>query len=189
MSVPTGPMAWIFGLALLVFMTALPIYADQTDEELPELFERLAAAENTVDAAPFEERIWKIWVEHDDPEVSRFMTVGIASMKRGALQVAYNAFDQVVGMAPDFAEGWNKRATVNYMLGRYGASMRDIERTLALEPRHFGALSGMGLIFEAVGNPKAAADAWEKALAVHPNIPGARRQVEKLRGMEKGRPI
>ena len=117
------------------------------------------------------------------------MAMGALAMRQGHLETAYQTFDHVVGIAPKFAEGWNKRATVNYMLERFDNSMRDIEQTLALEPRHFGALSGMGLIFDAIGNPKAAADAWEKALGVHPHIQGARQHIENLRHLQKGRPI
>ena len=180
---------WLFGLALTIVVTSSPLRADQTDDRLPELFQGLAKTPSPIAAAQFEAKIWNIWVEHDDSEVMRFMAIGIQSMGQGNLRVAFNAFDHIIGMAPDFAEGWNKRATVHYMLGQYDASMRDIERTLALEPRHFGALSGMGLIFDAIGNPKAAADAWERALAVHPHIKGARDRIEQLRSQEKGRPI
>ncbi len=170
-------------------LIAGPTEADQRDAKLPPLFSELAASNDFDEADRAASRIWEIWLRHDDAEVARFMTIGISAMNQRNLEVAYNAFDHLVGMAPDFAEGWNKRATVNFMLDRFDASMRDIERTLALEPRHFGALSGMGLIFDTTGNPGAAADAWEKALSVHPHIQGARQRIKDLRRQQRGRPI
>ena len=174
---------------MTIVIAAPAVRADQNDARLPDLFAQLAASKSFNDADPLASEIWDIWLHHDDAEVARFMTIGIAAMNRGNREVAFNAFDHVVGMAPDFAEGWNKRATVHFMLENYADSMRDIERTLALEPRHFGALSGMGLIFDAIGNPGAAANAWERALAVHPHIQGARQKVKDLRRLQKGRPI
>lgn len=184
---PVAPLVAALMLAALVF--APPAAADQNNPRVTQLLDQLGQAATRAEAERLESRIWKLWVLYDDPEVSRFMAIGISAMAGGNLEVAYSAFDHVVGMAPNFAEGWNKRATVNYMMERFDASMHDIERTLALEPRHFGALSGMGLIFDAIDNPKAAADAWERALGVHPHIPGARRHIEELREREKGRAI
>ena len=178
--------AALLAAALLI---ASPAVADQRDEKLPTLFSKLASSTDLSVANKLASDIWSVWLHHDDAEVARFMTIGISAMNQRNLEVAYNAFDHVVGMAPDFAEGWNKRATVNFMLDRVDASMRDIERTLALEPRHFGALSGMGLIFDTIGNPGAAADAWEKALGVHPHIQGARKRIKDLRRQQRGRPI
>ena len=181
------------GRAVLALVTLLmlagPVAADQSNRRLPGLLDQLQSADNAKEAEVLERRIWRIWIHHDDAEVSRFMSIGISAMNGGNLEVAFAAFDQVTGLAPDFAEGWNKRATVNYMMQKFDASMIDIERTLALEPRHFGALSGMGLIFDAIGNAKAAADAWERALAVNPHIPGAREHIDELRKREKGHPI
>jgi tetratricopeptide (TPR) repeat protein len=168
---------------------ATPVIADQNNAKLASLFDQLARSPNASYAARVELQVWEIWSQHSNPEVTRFMAMGALAMRQGHLETAYQTFDHVVGIAPKFAEGWNKRATVNYMLERFDNSMRDIEQTLALEPRHFGALSGMGLIFDAIGNPKAAADAWEKALGVHPHIQGARQHIENLRHLQKGRPI
>ncbi|MDG2033367.1 MAG: hypothetical protein P8J29_05475 [Rhodospirillales bacterium] len=99
------------------------------------------------------------------------MTAGILAMNSGKLDAALVLFDELVGLKPDFAEGWNKRATVFYPMTSYGASMRDIARTLELEPRHFGALSGFGLINQAIGRPEVAVMALEKALENHPHLP------------------
>ena len=178
-------LAWL----VVSLASSAPAWADQKSPRVAKLLDQLAKARTPVEAEALEGSIWKIWIHYEDAEVQRFMAIGISAMTTGNLEVAYSAFDQIVGMAPDFAEGWNKRATVNFMMKNLDASMRDIEHTLALEPRHFGALSGMGLIFDAVDNPKAAADAWEKALAIHPFMPGVRQHVKELRQRERGRPI
>ena len=92
-------------------------------------------------------------------------------------------------LAPDFAEAWNKRATVLYLRGRLEESVIDVKRTLKLEPRHFGALSGLGLIYLAVGQPEIALKALDAALAIHPQMPGPREKAEQLRDDLKGRKL
>jgi tetratricopeptide (TPR) repeat protein len=87
----------------------------------------------------------------------------------------------VVQLAPGFAEGWNKRATALYLLGRFDDSIKDIDKTLALEPRHFGALSGLGLCNAQLDKEKEALDAFEKALSINPNMPGIREDAENLK--------
>ena len=108
------------------------------------------------------------------------MAVGVLSMRSGALKKALAAFDKIVAIDPNFAEGWNKRATIYYMMGRYTASVNDIQRALYLEPRHFGALSGLGLIFDAIGKGDAALKVWKQALAIHPNMPKIRSRMLEL---------
>ncbi len=109
------------------------------------------------------------------------MAQGIEAMSRGNYEAALSAFSRVVEAEPDFAEGWNKRATVYYLMGDFGASVRDVERTLTLEPRHFGALSGLGLIYLVVGEDLPALKAFEAALEVNPYLRGARKHSEELR--------
>lgn len=88
--------------------------------------------------------------------------------------------DDLTRLAPDFAEGWNKRATIYFMQGNYGDSIDDIARTLALEPRHFGALSGLGIILDRLGDSKGALEAYRRAVELHPNLPGAQEGIKKL---------
>ena len=160
--------------------------ADQTDPRLDDLFARLQATDRPGEAEALEERIWRIWIEAEDPGQSRVMALGIRDMTLDRLPQALERFDRLVDMAPEFAEAWNKRATVHYLMGNYGASVRDIQRTLALEPRHFGALSGLGLIYDALEEPAAALRSFEAALELNPHMDGPRQRVEELRRNLRG---
>jgi tetratricopeptide (TPR) repeat protein len=183
-----GPLAAMTALAALALAwgAPLPAVADQDDPRLAGLFERLEAAADAETARIIEGRIWAIWIESDDAEVTRLMHEGIAAMTAGDYDLALERFDRAVARAPRFAEAWNKRATVFYLMGDYEASVRDIERTLNLEPHHFGALSGLGLIYTAIDRPAAAIRSFEAALAIHPHLEGTRRQVEALRRQMRG---
>lgn len=176
-------------LLLVLCFGASVVSADQTDTRLEQLFQQLRAAPGAMAAQPIEKEIWMIWTRNGNRDVDHRMAIGIARMNQGDLDASYEAFDRVVEMMPRFAEGWNKRATVNYLIGNYDDSVRDIERTLALEPRHFGALSGMGLIFEAVGNGAAAVRAWERALEIHPHLVGIRQRLRDMKEALTGKPI
>ena len=167
----------------LVFTTlvVLPVRADQNDIKLRDLFRQLQLAPELTQAQLIERRIWDIWHRHSDPQVSKTMAVGVLSMRSGALLKALAAFDKIVAIDPNFAEGWNKRATIYFMMGRYTASVKDIQRALYLEPRHFGALSGLGLIFDAIGRARLALKVWKQALAIHPNMPKIRSRMLELK--------
>ncbi|SDF45881.1 Tfp pilus assembly protein PilF [Limimonas halophila] len=160
---------------------AAPAHADQTDPRLDSLFAELDDAESYAEGQRIAEKIWSIWYEHEDPQVREIMARGQRAMESRQLAAALAAFDQAVRLDPDYAEAWNKRATIHFMLGNYEKSLADIERVLALAPRHFGALSGRGLCHMKLGNPRKALDAMEKSLAIHPQQPGTRARAEQLR--------
>lgn len=183
-------MTRFLALVVLFCVVASPgaVRADQNDVKLNDLFSRLLAAEDFSEAATIERTIWAIWTKHDDAEIDKRMSVGIKAMSGGALKLSLMAFNEIVEMDPAYAEGWNKRATVYYLMGKFEASVRDIRATLALEPRHFGALSGMGLIYSAIGKDEAALNVWEKALTINPHMPGIKARVEELRKKLKGEP-
>ncbi len=176
-------------LAVLVAFVGLSAVADQTDTRLDALFEQLRSASGPAEAQPIELQIWNIWIESDDAAVTQLMRAGVAAMGRGDNRSALKYFDQVVTIAPVFAEGWNKRATVDYLLGNQEASLADIEKTLALEPRHFGALSGRGLVYAALEEWELALESFEAALEVNPQMIGARRNAEAIRRDLKQRDI
>ncbi len=125
--------------------------ADQKDPILPELFEALRTAKSEAEAEPYVMEIWRRWSYVGDYAASVRLLQGVAKMEAGDLNAAISEFDVLVDMVPDFAEGWNRRATVYFMIGDYARSVLDIQRTLALEPRHFGALSGLAMIYNEIG--------------------------------------
>jgi tetratricopeptide (TPR) repeat protein len=162
--------------------------ADQRDARLGPLFARLQTTSSATEAAGIERRIWEIWGESDDPEAGQLMREGTVAMAEGQYRAALDRFDRLVEEVPDFAEGWNKRATVYYLMGNYPASVLDIERTLQLEPRHFGALSGLGLIYDAIDDPAAALRSFEAALAINPHLETVKERIGELRRQLGGRP-
>ena len=180
-------MAWMATAATLSF--ALSTEGGQNDPRLPALFDALAAARSAEEAAPIEARIWELWTTSGENDIDRLMVVGLTAMSIQDYPRALAAFSEIVERKPDFAEGWNKRATVRYLMGDYARSTEDIERVLALEPRHFGALSGLGLIALAIGDPEQALDAFDTALMIHPHMAGADTHIRELRERLKGRGI
>lgn len=174
--------------ALLV-LTGGAVLADQNADNLDPLFRELAAAEYPLTAQQLEREIWLTWLDSGDEAVNEKLKAGIAAMQDGRLEEAIKRFSEVTEMAPDFAEGWNKRATAYYLNGELAKSMSDIQKTLSLEPRHFGAISGMGLIFLQRGDERAALDVFEEVLEIHPQAPGARKHAKRLRKKLQGREI
>lgn len=164
---------------LLVFCPAFSSsFADQSDERLNPLFERLARIEDPASIRATENQIWQIWLEHPNEDLERLMVIGTQRMNSRRYPEALLIFSQITENFPTYAEGWNKRATLYYMLGSYEESISDIEKTLALEPRHFGALSGLGLVYlqqEELGKAK---QAFEDLISVHPNSQNAQQNLE-----------
>ena len=182
----------VAALLTAVLMTAPSSgWAAQDDPRLPAMFERLKTDLSEADARAVEAGIWSIWMDYtgEDDDVRIIFSQGLGAMGAGDLGRALAAFDRVVEAAPDFAEGWNKRATVRYLMNDYDGSIADVERTLALEPRHFGALSGLGLIHADTGDLPAALKAFEAALAIHPHAATVRANAEAIRRKSGGRPI
>jgi tetratricopeptide (TPR) repeat protein len=177
-------------LALKLALASAPgAGAMQGDPRLDPLFAQLEAAPDLVTARGLEAQIWAIWGEGPDDGASAELAAGGEEMARRAWPRALGRLDALILAHPDFAEAWNRRATLYYLMGEYERSVADIERTLMLEPRHFGALSGLGLIFMAVGKAEAAIRSFEAALAIHPFLPGARQNVEMLRQQLRGEPL
>jgi tetratricopeptide (TPR) repeat protein len=160
-------------LALLVGLAGRAV-ADQRDPTLPPLFKYLKSVTSTDEAGAVEDKIWEIWAETGDPVLDKLMVQSSDAMDRNDFRAALQDINQIVAKKPDFAEGWNKRATVHYLMGDYEKALSDIDRTLELEPRHFGALSGLGLTNMKLGNDAAAVDAFQRVLAIDPLYPNAK---------------
>ena len=177
-------------IAVFLALAALPASAgSKTASSLDRLFGALHATTDPDEANRLTGLIWVIWNHAEDPETDRLMTEGREAMERLDFDTALARFTAVVEREPNFAEGWNKRATLYYVMGRYRDSIGDIDRVLDLEPRHFGALSGMGMIYMELGDDEAAVRAMEEALAVNPHMPGVRQQLEALRKKLQDRAI
>lgn len=178
-------------IALITFLSFLPVtlMADQTDQRLHALFSRLHTAEDASDAAVVANLIWAIWHQSDNDQINELMIRGSTQITSHDYPEAVQTFSEMIELDPGFAEAWNKRATVYYLMGEFLKSVNDIEKTLELESRHFGALSGLGLIMVALGNDEAAINAFEATLAVHPFAEGARQHLELLRARQHQRTI
>lgn len=172
-----------------MFLSSSVVQADQNDPRLDSLFGQLLTTDDFVKANGLVGEIWRIWTESGNEQVDALMTDGMNAMQVGDWRRALIAFDEVVQLAPDFAEGWNKRATVYYYAGRYTESLADVKRTLDLEPRHFGALSGRGLIYLDTGDLPNALEAFEHALDTNPYMPMIENRVEELRDVVNGSAI
>lgn len=166
--------------ALVTLMAIGAAHADQQDPRLDGLFNALQGTDDQTAAREIEAEIWQIWLASGDEAVDKLIVQGGRAMQIGALGVALQRFNQVIAARPEVAEGWNKRATVYYMMGRYELSISDIDSVLAREPRHFGALFGLGLCYLGLGDKERALDAFERTLAVHPHVDAAKEQVRRL---------
>ena len=170
------------GSRLLLFLaiswTSNLLHADQTDDRLGDLFTVLQDTENVRTIAAIESQIWEIWLQHTNADVAQLMLVGTQRMNTQRHAEAMVVFNRLTDSFPNYAEGWNKRATLHYVLGNLDASVSDIEKTLELEPRHFGALSGLGMVFIQRKELSKAKKAFEDLIEVHPNSPNAKQNLE-----------
>ena len=170
----------ILGLAL-----ASPARADQKDERLGPLFGQLLVVDNGTQALEIERAIWNIWFEIDGDKVNSLLVRGRYAISSDQLEFAEKLYDELIEIAPEFAEAWNRRATVRYMRGNFAGSIADIEATLKLEPRHFGAISGLGLCRIALEDLKGAATAFRDVLAINPHAAGPINNLKAIEQMLK----
>jgi tetratricopeptide (TPR) repeat protein len=150
--------------------------------DVPALLSALDDEDATVRAGS-ERAIWAIWSRSGDTEVDRLFTEGADHLAHRRLPESVEVFTRIIERKPDFAEGWNKRATALYLAGDMDASAADCDEVLKRNPSHFGALSGYGLISLQRGNPEAAVGYFERALALNPNMPGVRANIEAIRAV------
>ena len=184
-------------LAFLVLASAwagLAAKADQRDPRLDGLFDELQRTASLSKAETIVAEIWIRWTAFagetvGDSGASSLMAAGMQMMGDGRLESAERVFTELVSTHPDHAEAWNKRATVRFMRGNDAGSRSDIARVIELEPRHFGALSGLGMINVRDGDLAGALQAFEAALRVNPHMPQAAGIVVKLREQLRGRAL
>ena len=159
------------------------------NEAIDRLFEGLRKAESKEQADIITATIWRMWRQSGSATTDLLMERSLSAMDDDEFETALQILDEVVELAPDFAEGWNRRATVHFRLRQYGASISDISHTLALEPRHFGAMSGLGAILKETGREAAALEIYRRALALNPHLEGASKAVKELTVKVEGRGI
>jgi tetratricopeptide (TPR) repeat protein len=148
--------------------------------DLDKLFGELKRERKEKAAERIAARIWDEWRHSGSASVDAMMQWSDDAMKEKKFGVALDFLDRVTVLEPDYAEGWNRRATVHFMMNHFRKSMADIDQTLRLEPRHFGALSGMGEILKQSGRKEQALSAYERALDVYPMMRSAQKEVAEL---------
>ncbi len=156
-----------------------PVAAKQSNS-LDSLFARLKKERHAARANLLSQKILTKWSHSGSASIDLLLGWSRKAIAENKFSVALDLLDQITTLRPGYAEGWNQRATLHFMMKNYGKSIRDIERVLALEPRHYGALSGLGLIFETLDNKKKALEAWYRVLALYPALKSAQRAVIKL---------
>jgi tetratricopeptide (TPR) repeat protein len=162
--------------------------ADKT-RGLDFLFGALKAAPDEASAKHVEARIWALWLQTPSDTAALLMMRAKAAMDAQQIDIALKLLDAVVRLRPDYVEGWNRRATLYYLKNDYRHSLEDIEQVLIREPRHFGALAGLGMIMQDIGDEKRALDAFRKALAVNPHLDKVPELVKSLSEKVEGRDI
>ena len=169
-------------LALLLALgTTGTVLADQNDPALDGLFRDLKTAQSPQQVRQIESRIWALWFDTGSEQMDRMLLAGDRALSTGRFDQSYAILNGVIEHRPDLSEGWNRRATLRYLMGDYEGSIADIEETVKLEPRHFGALSGLGLCHIALGNDEEALAAFERALIHNPHMRGVKQRVDQLR--------
>ena len=165
-------------LIILIILFSNFAQADQKDERLIELFDRLFLSTNNMEASKLLFNIWDIWSIADNQETQIIFDEANQFMDVGELDNAIELFTKVVKQSPEFAEGWNKRATVYFLKGELNKSISDIEKTLNLEPRHFGALDGLAEIYLMQDDLVGAALIYRRILEI---IPSSKKSQDRLK--------
>ena len=157
-------------------------FADTSQQKkIDDLFDQLKIASNYEDSKIIESKIWELWTTHPSKSnLTALMADGSFYMSQNKLETAYETFTKTIELDSNWAEAWNKRATVLYLMGKYELSQADIDKVLKLEKRHFGALSGQGLVQTALNNYQKAIDSYIEAHKVHPNMKSPLIMIEKL---------
>lgn len=159
--------------------------ADVRAEQLDILFARLYTSKGS-DTDGLVQKIWTLWNANDSPTAEVLLVQAGRAMNDGAPAEALKILDSVIGANPSYAEAWNKRATLYFLMKRDDASLKDIERVLDLEPRHFGALAGRGMIYQRQKKFGAALEAYRAALRLNPGMQQVKESIKELEKIEQG---
>jgi tetratricopeptide (TPR) repeat protein len=154
--------------------------AEVRAEQLDKAFARLIKSADEAEAQRAEQSIWSLWMTSDSPTADALLAQAMKASAANETAAALAILDNVIEVHPDYAEAWNKRATVYFLIGRYNDALSDIDKVLELEPRHFGALSGLGMIRRDRGDERGALEAFRDALAINPYMSSVRDAVKLL---------
>ena len=163
---------------IVFFLFSNLSYADQKDGRLNNLFDQLFLSNKNMEASLILSKIWDIWSIAESQKTQIIFNDANELMERGKFENAVDLFSRVIDESPDFAEGWNKRATVYFLIGDLNKSISDIEETLSLEPRHFGALDGLAEIYLLKDDLLSAAATYKKILEI---IPSSKKSQDRLK--------
>jgi tetratricopeptide (TPR) repeat protein len=130
-----------------------------------------------------ERALWAVWSRSGDATIDHILEIGVAQMREGQIEASVETFSDIIRRRPDFAEGWNKRATAYYLLGDWRRSAADCDEVLKRNPQHFGALSGYGMIWLQLDQPTRALARFEEALAINPNLDSVQETIDALRAL------
>lgn len=158
-------------------------------QHLDTLFTALKRERDPEQANIIADEIREIWNDSGSATINLLMQWTDKAILEKRNAAALDFLDQAIALKPDYAEAWNRRATLNYALGNYRKSMEDINQVLRLEPRHFGALAGMAAILDENGNDELALKAWQRFLEIYPSDRNAQQQVDTLTNKLAGNPI
>ena len=163
----------------LWLMIASILNASSTTQTLLDQLER---AQSMDEAGPIVDKLWREWTSaHTNSDEEALMSEGLVAMSEGNLDRAENIFTKLIEVNPSFTEAWNKRATLRFMLWDFEGSLKDVEKVLTLEPRHFGALSGLGMIHLRLGDPERALKAYEDLVNIFPSNADAVQKIITLK--------
>ena len=181
----------IFFLFLVMSFSFFSIVNSQEREaKLDGLFNQLKNNNDVAAAFEIEIKIWNIWSIHPSQEnLTQLLAKGSNLMSEQKLNKAYETFSIVIGFDPNWAEGWNKRATALYMLGKYQESQEDIDQVLKLEKRHFGALSGQGLVQIELKNYDKAINSYKEVQKIYPSMQAPKVMIPRLKELIKDQTI
>jgi tetratricopeptide (TPR) repeat protein len=151
-----------------------------TPDDLPALFRQLRDSDDLVRALT-ENSIWQTWSRSGDGKVDALFKVGVEQMNQGRTEAAIDTFTEIIRRKPDFAEGWNKRATIYFLVGDYDKSLADCDEVIKRNPQHWGALAGYGQIYVQLDRPEEALTYFQRALAVNPNLQNVENMIQQLK--------
>ena len=181
---------WLHNVIVAAVLPFLLICSQATAQTvvLDDLFAKLLTADEAT-SARLEQDIWREWSKSGSPAMDLLLQRGRDAMAVGDNDAAIEHLTALIDHAPEFAEGWNARATAYFQAGELGPSISDIGHVLTLNPRHFGALAGLGMIFEQLENPKKALEVYRAALAIHPHLAGVLESIARLEAEAAGQAL